>query len=1015
MEHIDEYEYNKKDIIGHGAFAIVFRGRERKRPDQTVAIKCINKKNLSKSQTFPEKEIEILKELHHGNVVSLLHFKETTSSLFMVMEFCNGGDLADYLHIKGTLSEDTIRFFLGQIACAMKAIHEKGIIHRDLKPQNLLLSHNSKHKVPHPNEIHLKIADFGFARFLEGDMMAATLCGSPLYMAPEVITSQHYDAKADLWSIGTIIFQCLTGSAPFKAANPPELKKLYMKARTLDPNIPPGTSKALKDLLIRLLKRNQKDRIEFDKFFSHDFLGKNLKSTSTSPMPVPSRTYSFSSDSPGERRSLSVSPLSGHMPISSPEEPSPSSVGCGPRGYSISPLAAPPLISTDRPSAAKGLQEKLRLSSGMGSSDLVEDDFVIVQPSIVSELSYETSGASINVQTTTDVITIRSNSSPIMSSSRGHSAQPKSSTSPVSGRIMAAVVRRKLPSPSERPSSLPISSSPSTSPNTGRHRVSPKQSPSSLISPSRIHAQIRHSYSSSGGSPIGSPSQRRRLLSPNQSPSLARHCILAQAGGVDNKPPSPVQVTGLSSPGSQYNPGVVHKFYKFHASPTSPSPSPPHIPRVSTDPSMCSQGAGLYRGSSPQSQGSGTSPTNIPSPARRKLSSPARSSPQFFTGPSSLPTIAGSPTKKGFGNEITFTIGTHGISPSEPLNMPFAKSRRVRASSCCLEGDGQQDISDSPGRDALIPRSASSSRLSEPLCLKAAFDNLAMNPGSSIEGIPGAIAASPPMHPTSFFIGSQSRRNSVLTEGSPSSQGSLTFATSPPNMEGPISFVAPELPEETLLAAEHTETVDRLNVILGIVEAIVEVAKSRSVPLAESIYNQGSSIFSNSQVCFVSENYRLAEQLVLYTRSLELLNAALTMAKEEFSAARLKPSNAVRTVLQELNRVYHLCLTKSRQLCEGSPLQSLDIDLNSAMITADKLMYSYAIEQCQSAGMDEMFGNTQECLQRYRTAQMLLHGLCLQAGTDHDRNLLLKFKNALDQRLLFLERQQTPVTPMIGL
>ncbi|XP_011676912.2 serine/threonine-protein kinase unc-51 isoform X2 [Strongylocentrotus purpuratus] len=976
MEHIDEYEYNKKDIIGHGAFAIVFRGRERKRPDQTVAIKCINKKNLSKSQTFPEKEIEILKELHHGNVVSLLHFKETTSSLFMVMEFCNGGDLADYLHIKGTLSEDTIRFFLGQIACAMKAIHEKGIIHRDLKPQNLLLSHNSKHKVPHPNEIHLKIADFGFARFLEGDMMAATLCGSPLYMAPEVITSQHYDAKADLWSIGTIIFQCLTGSAPFKAANPPELKKLYMKARTLDPNIPPGTSKALKDLLIRLLKRNQKDRIEFDKFFSHDFLGKNLKSTSTSPMPVPSRTYSFSSDSPGERRSLSVSPLSGHMPISSPEEPSPSSVGCGPRGYSISPLAAPPLISTDRPSAAKGLQEKLRLSSGMGSSDLVEDDFVIVQPSIVSELSYETSGASINVQTTTDVITIRSNSSPIMSSSRGHSAQPKSSTSPVSGRIMAAVVRRKLPSPSERPSSLPISSSPSTSPNTGRHRVSPKQSPSSLISPSRIHAQ---------------------------------------AGGVDNKPPSPVQVTGLSSPGSQYNPGVVHKFYKFHASPTSPSPSPPHIPRVSTDPSMCSQGAGLYRGSSPQSQGSGTSPTNIPSPARRKLSSPARSSPQFFTGPSSLPTIAGSPTKKGFGNEITFTIGTHGISPSEPLNMPFAKSRRVRASSCCLEGDGQQDISDSPGRDALIPRSASSSRLSEPLCLKAAFDNLAMNPGSSIEGIPGAIAASPPMHPTSFFIGSQSRRNSVLTEGSPSSQGSLTFATSPPNMEGPISFVAPELPEETLLAAEHTETVDRLNVILGIVEAIVEVAKSRSVPLAESIYNQGSSIFSNSQVCFVSENYRLAEQLVLYTRSLELLNAALTMAKEEFSAARLKPSNAVRTVLQELNRVYHLCLTKSRQLCEGSPLQSLDIDLNSAMITADKLMYSYAIEQCQSAGMDEMFGNTQECLQRYRTAQMLLHGLCLQAGTDHDRNLLLKFKNALDQRLLFLERQQTPVTPMIGL
>nr|XP_054774687.1 serine/threonine-protein kinase ULK1-like [Lytechinus pictus] len=75
MEHVDEYEYNKKDIIGHGAFAIVFKGREKKRPNLTVAIKCINKKNLSKSQTFPEKEIEILKELHHENVVSLFHFK----------------------------------------------------------------------------------------------------------------------------------------------------------------------------------------------------------------------------------------------------------------------------------------------------------------------------------------------------------------------------------------------------------------------------------------------------------------------------------------------------------------------------------------------------------------------------------------------------------------------------------------------------------------------------------------------------------------------------------------------------------------------------------------------------------------------------------------------------------------------------------------------------------------------------------------------------------------------------
>ena len=98
----------------------------------------------------------------------------------------------------------------------MVAMNSKGIVHRDLKPQNILLAHSGKTRNPHPSDIVLKIADFGFARFLQDGVMAATLCGSPLYMAPEVIMSLQYDAKADLWSLGTIVFQCLTGKAPFQ-------------------------------------------------------------------------------------------------------------------------------------------------------------------------------------------------------------------------------------------------------------------------------------------------------------------------------------------------------------------------------------------------------------------------------------------------------------------------------------------------------------------------------------------------------------------------------------------------------------------------------------------------------------------------------------------------------------------------------------------------------------------------------------------------------------------------------
>lgn len=278
MELVGDYEYNSKDLIGHGAFAVVFKGRHRKRPTLHVAIKSITKKSLAKSQNLLGKEIKILKELtelHHENVVALLDCKESQHNVFLVMEYCNGGDLADYLNPRGTLSEDTIRLFLVQLAGAMRALYNKGIVHRDLKPQNILLQHNNGKAFPPPSKIRLKIADFGFARFLQDGNMAATLCGSPMYMAPEVIMSLQYDAKADLWSLGTIVFQCLTGKAPFQAHTPQELKMFYEKNCDLAPKIPHGTSSDLTDLLMHLLRRNAKDRMSFERFFVHPFLQRN--------------------------------------------------------------------------------------------------------------------------------------------------------------------------------------------------------------------------------------------------------------------------------------------------------------------------------------------------------------------------------------------------------------------------------------------------------------------------------------------------------------------------------------------------------------------------------------------------------------------------------------------------------------------------------------------------------------------------------------------------------------------
>nr|XP_023685016.1 serine/threonine-protein kinase ULK2-like isoform X1 [Paramormyrops kingsleyae]XP_023685017.1 serine/threonine-protein kinase ULK2-like isoform X1 [Paramormyrops kingsleyae] len=271
METVGDFEYNKKDLVGHGAYAVVFKGRHKKKKGWEVAIKSISKKNLSKSHFLLGKEIKILKELQHENIVALYDVQETAASVFLVMEFCNGGDLADYLHAHGPLREDILRALLKQIAAAMQVLHSRGVVHRDLKPQNILLSHTGSKKSG-PSGIRVKIGDFGFARHLQNNMTAATLCGSPMYMAPEVIMSQNYGAKADLWSIGAVVYQCLVGRPPFQASCPQELRLFYEKNRILVPEIPSGTSPHLAHLLLGLLQRDQKDRMDFGAFFNHPFL-----------------------------------------------------------------------------------------------------------------------------------------------------------------------------------------------------------------------------------------------------------------------------------------------------------------------------------------------------------------------------------------------------------------------------------------------------------------------------------------------------------------------------------------------------------------------------------------------------------------------------------------------------------------------------------------------------------------------------------------------------------------------
>ena len=137
---------------------------------------------------------------------------------------------------------------------------------RDLKPQNLLLSDNTPHAV-------LKIADFGFARHLQQQELADTLCGSPLYMAPEILQSHKYDAKADLWSVGTILFELVVSKPPFNGINHVELlRNIERREAKVPEQIAQSLSPACTDLIYGLLKRIPVQRMSFEEFFAHPFL-----------------------------------------------------------------------------------------------------------------------------------------------------------------------------------------------------------------------------------------------------------------------------------------------------------------------------------------------------------------------------------------------------------------------------------------------------------------------------------------------------------------------------------------------------------------------------------------------------------------------------------------------------------------------------------------------------------------------------------------------------------------------
>lgn len=262
--------------LGRGQFGSVFHAVSCESPGKEFAVKCVSKTRLRarrKLEQLFESEVQVMALLNHPNVMKLHELLETDDDFFMVMDFCNKGDLEAHLHRYSRLSEPEAIYFFKQIMNGFMALHEAKVMHRDVKLPNFFL-----------HDDRVIIGDFGFAKM--GPEFTDTQLGSPLTMAPELYDSgTPYTSKADLWSLGVCLYQLLFGAYPFNGRNEETLRENVFANAGDNLRFPPepGISESCCQLIRSLLQPDPLRRIEWANFFCHPVFDKTESSYCSAP------------------------------------------------------------------------------------------------------------------------------------------------------------------------------------------------------------------------------------------------------------------------------------------------------------------------------------------------------------------------------------------------------------------------------------------------------------------------------------------------------------------------------------------------------------------------------------------------------------------------------------------------------------------------------------------------------------------------------------------------------------
>jgi calcium/calmodulin-dependent protein kinase I len=269
-----EKRYKVGKLLGTGNFAEVKLATKRD-TNKRVAVKIIDKTRVEGKEGMLESELNIMKKAQHPNIVGLLDDFDTVDKLYLVLELVEGGELFDRIVNKGSFTERDASRITRQMSSAVGYLHSLDIVHRDLKPENLLF------RTEDPDS-DIMVADFGLSKLINDDMALETACGTPNYVAPEILEQKGYGKAVDMWSVGIITYIMLCGYPPFHHDNDTVLfKKIMSGVFQFDQAYWSAVSDSAKDLISKLLVVDPKKRLTAEQVLEHPWVsGKTAADTS---------------------------------------------------------------------------------------------------------------------------------------------------------------------------------------------------------------------------------------------------------------------------------------------------------------------------------------------------------------------------------------------------------------------------------------------------------------------------------------------------------------------------------------------------------------------------------------------------------------------------------------------------------------------------------------------------------------------------------------------------------------